>query len=218
MQQELEAIESASKVIERITRKGRFVEFRLSNDIVLTIKPVPPLLLQAISQEFAPPPPPKVYIDEKGRDEENPSDPEYLRLLAELSIKQDLAVNDLVLAMGTVIKSIPEGYFLPQEDGWVTQVQFAANITGKKIEIGDDPIKRYLCWLRFYAMETQSDIVWCNQLPLQLVGIREGEVEEVMEFFRSIPERGTDTNSAVATGNQNGHTENRAARRSRTRD
>lgn len=217
MNEELKAIDAVSRAIDRVKRVGRGATFELSNGIVLKIKSVPPFLVQAVQNEFKPPTPPKVYIDEKGRDEENPNDPEYLRLLVDLDRQQELAINDLFLAWGTEVLSVPEGYFKPEEDDWMSLVEFAQNITGKEIHIDrNDKVKRYLNWLRFYALETGGDIALATSLPMQLAGIREGEVEEVMESFRSLPERRTDSQTPVEQGNNNGHSANRAARRARS--
>lgn len=219
MERELHAIDAVSHAVDRVTRKGRFAEFELSNGIVLTMRPVPPMLLQAVNQEFAPPDPPRVYIEEKGRDEPNPNDPEYAKTLLRLSAEQDLAINDLVLAVGTTVKSIPEGYFGPDEDGWIANIEFANRLTGRNLVIDkEDSIRRYLQWLRFYAMETGMDVALATGLPLQLAGIREGEVEEVVDSFRSLPERRADPNGASAPGSTDGDSTNRATRRARSRD
>lgn len=217
MNQEIESIDAVSRAVERVKRVGRGAEFTLSNGIVLGAKSVPPFLVQAVQNEFKAPPPPKVFIEEKGREEENPNDPTYLRQIAELAEKQDLAINDLFLAAGTTVISVPEGYYGPDDDEWISAVEFAQNITGTEFKIDrDDKIKRYLHWLRFYALEKDIDAVLAIRLPAELAGIREGEVDEVMESFRRLPRRGTDTDSPAETGNSNGHTANRAARRSRS--
>lgn len=217
MNQEIESINAVSRAIERVHKVGRGAEFELSNGVILKIKSVPPFLVQAVQNEFKTPTPPKVFIEEKGREEENPNDPEYLRLLVELEEQQTLAVNDLFLAAGTEFISAPEGYYGPEDDDWIAVVEFAQNITRKEIHIErSDKIKRYLHWLRFYALETGGDIALATSLPMQLAGIREGEVEEVMESFRSLPERRIDPQDSASSRNSNGHTTNRAARRSRS--
>lgn len=217
MQDELNAIDAVSRAIERVRRVGRGAEFELSNGIVLRIKSVPPFLVQAVQNEFKAPKPPKVMIEEKGREEENPNDPEYLRQLEELDEQQQLAINDLFLAWGTEVISVPTDHYMPEDDEWISMVEFAQSITGKSFHIDkDDKTKRYLNWLRFYALETGGDIALATSLPMQLAGIREGEVEEVMESFRSLPARRTDTQDTLEQGSSNGHTANRAARRSRS--
>lgn len=216
MSQETEAIDAVSRAINRITRNGRFAEFELSNGIVLTLKPVPPLLLEAVLGEYKLPDPPKVYMEEKGRDEENPSDPNYLKEIARLAEQQSLAIQDLCLAVGTTIKTIPEDYFGPNDDGWIAQIEFAQKYSGAEFRIErEDKVKRYLCWLRFYALETSADVALAIGLPQQLAGIREGEIEEIVDSFRGVSRGGADSNGAAEIGSANGNSANRAARRTR---
>lgn len=216
VQEELDAIDAASRAINRITRNGRFAEFELTNGIVLSVKTVPPLLLTAVGNEFKFPDPPVVFIEEKGRDEPNPNDPNYVRECSELLDQQNLALNDLILAVGSSCHSVPDGYFKPEEDGWVSQVEFAMRIAGKPIEIEkDDATKRYLQWLRFYALETNVDVALAQSLPYQLAGIREGEIEEVIASFQRDPQRRTDNGSPSEAGRPNGNQSNRSSRRAR---
>lgn len=181
------------------------------------MRPVPPLLLQAINQEFHVPEPPTIYLEDKGRSEPNPNDPAYLKEVEKFEEAQDLAISNLTLAVGTSVKSVPDGYFRPEDDGWIEQVEFANTLIGIDVHIEHlDKTKRYLHWLRFYAMETASDIALVRGLPMQLAGIREGEIEEVLESFQRLPERGTDNVSTPEGGSSNGHTDNRATRRARS--
>jgi hypothetical protein len=213
VQEELDAIDAVAHAVDRITKRGRFAEFKLQNGIVLNLRPIPPLLIQAVNQEFHTPDPPKVYMEEKGRDEPNPNDPAYLKELERLAEAQDLAVESLTLAVGTSVKFVPEGMFKPEDDGWIEQIKFANKLVGIEMQIDeDDPTKRFLYWLRFYAMESASDIALVRGLPTILAGIREGEIEEVLDSFRRLPERGTDPVSEAEAGGENG---NRATRRRR---
>lgn len=201
MQEELNAIDSVSRALDRITRIGRFAEFTLSNGIVLKMKPVPPVLLQAVTNEFQPPPIPKVHIEEDDRWEENPSDPSYIEELGKIAEAQNKALADLVMAVGSEVVSVPEGYERPEDDGWIEHVKFAAELTGTKLEIDtENTTKRYLYWLRFYALETGGDVALAQNLPYQLSGIREGEVEEVIESFRGLPPRGADNVRSITSG------------------
>lgn len=220
MQIEMDSMQAASRAVDRITRNGRFAELKLINGIVLSIKPVPPLLLSAVLAEFPDPPEPTVWMEELGRNEPNPNDPQYAKDLIAVSEARDLAVNNLVLAVGTSFNSAPEGYFGPDDDGWVATVEFANKLVGKEIQVekaDGDSITRYLQWMRFYALETSLDIALAQSLPYQLAGIREGEVEEVIESFQRNPQWGANTLGEPEAGNQNGNTDNRTARRARPR-
>lgn len=217
MNREMESFDTVSHAVDRISRKGRFAEFTLTNGIVLSLKPVPPLLIQAVSQEFVTPDPPVVFIEEKGREEPNPNDPNYRRQLEKLDEDRNMATNNLVLAIGTSVKTVPDGYYRPEQDEWIANIEFASKVAGKELKVDrEDEIQRYLCWLRFYALESLGDMVLVQSLPTQLTGIREGEVDEVLESFLSLPERGTNNNGSTETGNKNGNTANRATRRARS--
>lgn len=220
MQQEIAAIEGASRAMQRINIHGRKADFRLENGIVLEIKTVPPLLLNAVAAEFPDPEPPTIFIEELGRNEPNPNHPDYEKALAANAEARDLAVNNVVLAAGTKVKEIPEGMYGPEDEGWVEGVNFANKMSGIDVKVepldGDKSI-RYLQWLRFYAMETSMDIALAQSLSFQLAGIREGEIDEVFESFRNSTQRGTDIPSETPPGDSNGDTDNRAARRSRSR-
>lgn len=215
---EFEAVEIISRAVDRIGKKGRYATLELTNGIVLRLKSIPPFLIQAVNQEFKTPSPPKVFIEEKGREEENPNDPNYLKLLDDLASEQQLAYNNLILGTGTEVDSIPEDYFPPESDEWIEQVEFAANLVGKKLHIEkEDRIKRYICWLKFYALETTNDSFLCNNLPLMLWGVREGEIDEVVEYFQRLPERRAHSEGETPSGSSNGHTDNRATRRASAR-
>lgn len=218
MNEELQAIDDASDAIE-ITRKGRFAEIKLHNGIVIGVKPLPPLLLQTIGAKFKTPDPPVVYMEEKGREEPNPNDPAYLQLLQVLEEQQELATQNLVLGAATHLVSVPDGYDKPEDPGWKQSVEFAAELAGQTLDLDTStPVKQYLCWLRFYAMETGADVALVQALPFQLAGIREGEVQAALESFHGISERGTDSEDPTPIRSEDGNTTNRAARRAGARN
>lgn len=216
MDEELEAIETVTDVINRIQRYGRNAHLTLSNGIILECKTVPPLLVSAVDQEFVPPPPPKWFDPEKQREEDNPNDPDYLKEVQKLEDARQLALTDLTLAVGTKVFFIPEGYYPPESDEWIASVEFANRITGRDLKVDkDDPTKRYLSWLRFYALETGVDVALASSLPYQLAGVSEQEVSDAIASFRRLQERGTNSDPAPAAVSANGNRPNRASRRSR---
>lgn len=220
MQREIDSMEAVERAVDRITHKGRFAEFKLVNGIVLDVKPVPPLLLNAVIAEFPDPEPPMVHMEELGRDEPNPNDPAYHQALLDAGNARDEAVNNIVLGVGTSVKHVPEGYFKPEDDGWVATVEFAAQIAGKELKVepvSGQKVTRYLQWLRWYACETGMDIALLQSLPYQLAGIKEGEIDEVAESFQHYAQRRADPPGEAEAGSSDGNTDNRAARRSRSR-
>lgn len=219
VQDELESAEIVSRAVDRIQRQGRQALFTLSNGIVIRLKPVPPMLMQAVNNSFEAPNPPKIMMEEKGREEENPNDPDYLNTLVELAKANQLAVENLMYGVGTEFVSAPEGYYGPDDDRWIEQVEFASRITGVELTLPrEDKTLRYIFWLKMYAMEHSIDVVILSRIPSELGGIREGEVDEVIESFRRVPKRGDNNESAPEPGSKNGNPANRASRRSRARN
>lgn len=218
MNDELEVINAVGRALSKVEARGRFADLTLSNGIVLDCRPVPPLLVNAVNEEFQDPPVPKVVDQDKGREIENPNDPAYLDAVTRVSSLRESAVIDLVLAVGTSVKTVPDGYYAPEQDEWIAWVEMAQKVTGRAFAIDrDDKQKRYIAWLRFYALETGTDLKLAAQMPLQLAGINEQEVMDAINSFRGSAERGADNPGAATTNSSNGHNANRAARRSGAR-
>lgn len=219
MQEEIDTIEAVSRAVDRIERRGKTANFTLVNGIVLKLKPVAPYLLVAVEREFPDPEPPVTWIDEKERNEPNPNHPDHVKALEQNTWKKDLALNNLVLGVGTEFVSAPRGYYGPEEDEWLKVLEVAASITEKPLLFKkDDPTARYIAWLRFYALQSQVDITVVTTLTYQLTGIAEGEVDEILEAFQGGKGRGTDSNDSPPPRSENGNKPNRAARRSSPRN
>lgn len=182
----------------------------LSNGIVLKMKPVPPLLLNSIANSVPEPEVPKVWIEEKGREEENPEHPAYLKAIIDRANLVGIMIIDATLAVGTELVSVPDNMLKPEDDGWLWQ----AKHSGKEFDL-TDPKDRYLAWLRYYAVETQDDLNNLNTIPQILAGIREGEVDKVSNSFRGDEERGADSELPPKNNGKNGH--NIPANTARTR-
>jgi hypothetical protein len=219
VQEEIATIEAVSRAIQTLVRKGRDAEYTFANGIVLKIKAVPPYLLMALEREFPDPEVPVVYLEDKGREEPNPSDPGYLQECADNEVRKSIAVNNLVLAVGTEFVSVPEGMYRPDEDGWLKNLDIVAKITGKSLAINvDDEVQRYVSWLRFYALDNATDITIATGLTYNLSGIQEGEVAGILAAFQGGEGRSADSDGDASGINTNGNQPNRSARRSRARN
>lgn len=164
------------------------------------MKPVPPLLLNAIANSIPEPQVPKIWMEEKGREEENPDHPAYLKALSDRANEIGMRIIEATLLVGTELVSIPDGIAKPSDNSWIKRVE----LTGKILNQNDKD-ERYLTWLRFYAVETQEDLNKINSIPLQLAGIQEVEVETAIETFRSDEERGENNPIPNKNGHKNGH-------------
>lgn len=209
---ESEATRAAAEAQEGGIRLPR--EVTLSNGIVLNVKPMPPLLLNAVANSVPEPEIPQVHIADDDRWEENPNDPAYQKALAETTAKRELATINLILAVCTSVGTLPDDRVGPDSDDWL----YIPDMAGIAVD-ATNPRARYIAWLRFYALETQQDLMQANSLPILLAGISEGEVAEVINSFRRREERpvvaGLPAEVASANGNHVSPSSNRAGRRAR---
>lgn len=209
---ESEATRAAAEAQESGIRLPR--EVTLSNGIVLKVKPMPPLLLNAVANSMPEPEVPQVHIADDDRWEDNPNDPAYQKALADTAAKRELATINLILAVCTEVGSLPDNRVGPESDDWL----FIPEMAGIEVD-ASNPRARYIAWLRFYALETQQDLMQTNSLPILLAGISEGEVAEVINSFRSREERPLAAELPVEVPSANGNHvppgPNRARRRAR---
>lgn len=214
---EKEAMDAAAAAMHRWKHVDGGAELTLNNGAVIRCKPVPPLYIEALADEFREPAPPLVFIESKDREEENPNDPAYLRKLDELRRAHQIALVNLVLGIGTELVSVPDGVHPPESDEWVDEVRRREKFTHKAIPLPDldDPDLRYIGWLRFYASDTNNDVALLGAIPQLLAGLREEEIRAAADSFRGIQGRRADSIAAVEPGSNNGDQPNRAARRRR---
>lgn len=196
---ESQAIQGAARALKDESHKipDRLV---LSNGIVLKVKPMPPMLLNSVSNSIPMPEVPKVFLEEKGRDEPNPNDPYYLQAVNDRQTALSMAIMNTILYACTEVIEVPQGVYKVEDEGWLPLPRMA------KIQFDpDDKIERYLTWLRSYAVATMQDMNNIQTLPLMLAGITEGEVDDVMESFRSGETPGTDNPVPTEVGSLNGN-------------
>lgn len=209
---ESEAARAAAEAAESGIKLPR--EVTLSSGIVLKVKPMPPLLLNAVANSMPEPEVPLVHIADDDRWEENKNDPGYVKALAEMTAKRELATINLILAVCTEVGSLPHDRVGPESDDWL----FIPEMAGIEVD-ASNARARYIAWLRFYALETQQDLMQANSLPILLAGISEGEVAEVMNSFRRREERPVAVELPAEVSGANGNHlpsgTNRAGRRAR---
>lgn len=160
----------AAPMVDRLT---------LTNGVILKIIPVPPLAMREVSIQVKPPVVPVVFIQDKGREEANPNDPDYIAAVIEHNMKQIEMLTNILLALGTKPIEIPEGVFKPEDEGWLEQLEFL----GIKIDT-KNRLQRYLSWLRYYALASGNDISNVVRTIMQFSGTTEEEVAAVVHSFR----------------------------------
>lgn len=181
-------------------------ELTLSNGIVLRLKAPPQHLIREVSSRVPAPEIPVVMIEEKGRKEENPSDPDYQAALVKWNNDQALAAADVALLMGTECLSVPPDMFRPEEDGWLSFLK----IVGVEPDLGTPseahPLtpERYWAWLRFYALRNDEDSFLAVRSPLWLANLSEEDVAKTIASFRRLSRGGSDPVGTAIREGQNG--------------
>lgn len=182
------------------------IEITLSNGIVLELRPVPPALRDAVRNELVTKRPkvPIVHIESKDRDEENPGDPAYLEAMNNALRVEELAMEDLSMAAGTIIVSVPDDMLPLDGDDWMHDPRIEVAVSaGLRLDVSDNN-KRRIAYLRFYALETHMDFFIHKHASLKVQGISEEEIRAALESFRGIQGRISDIGNSLASASTNG--------------
>lgn len=159
--------------------RGNGGQVKLSSGIVLQLKPVPPNLLREVSLQYPDPEVPVVYIESKDRTEPNPNDPDYLRAKEQMLLQRMRASIETLILVGSEPISVPDGMYEVDDDGWMEDF----DILGIKPDIST-PRRRYLAWLKLYALQTELDIGIVQMGVQRLSGVTEIEVMRALRSFR----------------------------------
>lgn len=157
----------------------------LSTGIRARIKPVPASLLDKVASHILDPDPPKQFLKEKGREEVNPFDPEYLRLKNDALTERGRATTEAMVMFGIeLVDPIP-----PNEE-WLPPLRFLekrGRLDLKEWNI-EDEVERELLYKLFVAV-ANVDIMLVSQAS----GVSLEEVEQAMRGFLSSEEQSTDS-------------------------
>ncbi len=164
-------------------------ELTLSNGIVLSLRPIPPGIIERAIARLEKPKVPKITLKDKGVEEENPNDPEYIDALAIRERKVIETSTNVMLLVGTAIKSIPDGLYGPDTDGWFDAEMMG--YLGVETEM-KTKYDRYLSWLNLYGLACQEDVLVVLSAVTKMAGLGEEDVQAAVSRFRSRKARRTD--------------------------
>jgi hypothetical protein len=205
-----EAIRAAAKVAEARGDAGERGLVTLSNGVVLKCSPIPPLLLRLAGSEIEAPAVPTFLNEAKGREEENPEDPDYKRALLDHRLRVGDAAMNIMLAVGTSIEHIPDGVSKPEDDDWIDTLKSA----GISVEHAT-PKARYISWLRMYAVATTEDLNSLTRAVGETASVKEEDVALAAESFPGEEARGADSQPTVASSGRDGRDVHPSPRRAR---
>jgi len=180
--------ETTRTVVEGLeeVERGECDTVTLSTGVVLKIKPFPRTFIFAVTGRIKKPKPPLVFIESKGREEENPDDPDYQEALEKWAVDVANAGNDVALLRGCEIESIPEGLPGPDSKEWKNEMEVYG------LPMIKNPVARYLSWLKAIAAPLERDIILLLGEIGRLTGVSEADVEDAVALFRRLATRTTD--------------------------
>lgn len=138
------AVEVAKK---RNTKDGAII-FDVPYGVRVKVVPVSAPLITDAAAMIDDPPVPMVYIESKGREEENPNDPNYLKALTNAEIRRSQASMDAMLMFGT---ELIDG--MPEDDSWIDRLKWLQK-HGKYDFTDydfDDPLDREFLFKRYFC-------------------------------------------------------------------
>lgn len=164
----------------------------LSTGVKLKVRPINPMVLDAALRQNMPPVPkvPRVFIENKGREEENPDDPAYRAAVDEYEAERGRIVQDVAMGLGTEVITVPDG--MESVDG----TRWAEDLWDVGVLVPDSGLKRYIAWVKFWACRTAQDTVDVISAVMQSVGTPEAKVAEAADSFRNRKERRADSKRA----------------------
>ena len=169
---------------KRLARGQGEDEFTLSTGVVVRLKPVSSSLVEEMKGSIKMPPVPKVWIEAKEREEENPNDPRYIEQVEEVNSKRSDAIFDALCMFGV---ELVDG--LPEDDIWTKRLKMLerrGHLDLSDFDLKDDFDLKFL-YKRFVAV-AGADL----NLISGLHGFRPIEVARARATFLGDEKRNTD--------------------------
>ena len=155
-------------VVKQAREGEQPIEVTLLTGAKATLHPVSPALIQDVQVSIQNPPVPVFHNEEKGRDEENPSDPAYLAALERAEMERTQAVMDAQIMMG--VELVP-GYQIPP--GWAKRLKRLGLEFDEK-----DPDEVEFTFKKYGV--SNSHLILLGKLS----GISEEDIERFRDLFR----------------------------------
>ncbi len=175
-------MDAAAKITAELEEKERQKPhmITLGTGVVILLRPVSRNTMMDIAQKITKgtPVPPTVHIESRDRDEQNPSDPTYMKAVEEFKLESYKAFNDAMLLLGTTAQQVPGGFPKWDDEGWEEELE------ALDLEVPKQGKKRYLAWLKHKAVLGDEDLKKIMDGVSEISGmIPEGKVAEAADQF-----------------------------------
>lgn len=170
-------------------------EFLCASGLLLELRKVSRFVVLGVGKQIPMPKVPTMYIEDKGRVEENPNDPDYLAAVRDASNERGLFVISTIIALGTRIKFKPEDMEGPEEDDWLDTLEGLSIVDVPR----NNQRLRYSAWLRYVGLPDNVEFDKLTTQVLRYSGLTpEEDVQAASDSFRN-PESGTTDSERPST-------------------
>jgi len=156
---------------------------RLASGYWAIVSPVSAPLIDEAAARIKEPEVPIVFIEDKGRSEPNPNDPEYLKALERLDTERALASVEAIIMMGVdIVNEDGSEFEYNKEDKWFTKVSYLAKrnrISLDEYDL-DDPFDLEFVFKKYVAVSA-ADIAMITAIS----GLNAEEIDQAVKTFRS---------------------------------
>lgn len=163
-------------------------EFTAKNGVVFKLKKVPNMLIADANSKIKFPKVPVVFIEDKGREEENPNDPDYVRELREAQTRQGMMGVNTYVSFGTEVKHLPNDVVDYMSPEWSEDIE---EITG--LSVPERGKGRYCAWMKYYVLDDEDMTNLNIQIARFSGNIPERDVTEAEDSFRDTETRPADS-------------------------
>ncbi len=154
-------------------------EFVTASGVILRTRKVKPPIVMAIIKNIEVPRVPKIFIEELGREEENPNDPFYKDAMDMYLANRASAMTRAYMMFGSDPKFVPDDFQMPDDD-WHVELE-EAGITVPSV---DKKRLRYVAWLEYVVLEDANETAELQKQIMRLSGMTfEEDVKEAEESF-----------------------------------
>lgn len=172
-----------------------------STGVVLGTQPIPKRFVRDLYDIFEKRKPkiPTFTNPQKGREEPNPADPDYLDALKKWELDLIFAVSDFGVMKGTYCIEKPDQVPDVNDEGWVQERAYFGFV------VPTAPALRYLAWITYVAAPEDADQTLLSEKVGRLLGITEAAVDVEMQKFRrdETGQADTPTQPEAPSGNGN---------------
>lgn len=162
------------------------LEYKTRTGALLRLKKVNKLIVAEASKKIRMPKVPIWMNPDKGREEENPNDPDYLESVQNAKIEQGMLIYSIYLAYGTEVISLPASIDPLDSTDWSDELSMIAGI-----DIPNVGRSRYVAWMKYKVIDDEEMNILITRIMRVSGAIKEEDVQKVMDSFRGDQIRNT---------------------------